>query len=399
MKIISKKACQACEKSIRKKQNSLECSSCEHSFHQKCTAITPSQFFDIYKGNKDQKYTCENCIITNRSNVGVTEILNQSDANYHSICDLNEKLKSKSNADFFVVHYNIVSLIPHKDSISSMISKMHVKPDAICISESRLMDKKIKWQSMLVEIPGYDLKYDNSTSAGGVAIYVNNMIKNFKVLTELKLDVVDCESIFLEIYFDKNTKRQAEKTSKKKTFLLGCVYRHPRWGTDVFNNQLFEKLSIYSEKNIPILLLGDINIDVLENDERSKTYVNVLSSVGCKNWVEVPTCFSDSSRSCVDHIITNLEPNELAHGVLDETPTDHVPIFAIYKVGNFSYKKQSEEEDSLKWRFFDDRKKEQFLNTLEKNLSIIDLGKHPEVILKSLTHATQSAIDKWGRDL
>ena len=175
-----------------------------------------------------------------------------------------------------------------------MISKLHVKPDAICISESRLMDKKIEWQKPLVQIPGYVLKYDNSkTSAGGVVIYVNSLITNFKVLTELKLDVADCESIFLEIYFDRKT--ESEKTPKTKTFLLGCVYKHPRWVTDVFNNQLFEKLSIYSEKNIPILLLGDINIDVLAKGDRSKNYENTLSSVGCRNLVDVPTCFSDSS--------------------------------------------------------------------------------------------------------
>ena len=39
------------------------------------------------------------------------------------------------------------------------------------------------------------------------------------------------------------------------------------------------------------------------------------------------------------------------------------------------------------------KKKEIFLDTLEKNLSTIDLSKHPDVILKSLTEATQAAID------
>ena len=88
--------------------------------------------------------------------------------------------------------------------------------------------------------------------------------------------------------------------------------------------------------------------------------------------VDIPTCFSELSRSCVDHIITNLESNEIDHGVLDETPTDHVPIYAIYKGGNFSYKNQYEEKDEVKWRYFDDRKKEIFLDTLEKNLSTIN---------------------------
>ena len=164
----------------------------------------------------------------------------------------------------------------------------------------------------------------------------------------------DCESLFLEIYFDKNT--STDKTPKKKTFLLGSIYKHPRYATTVFNQQLFEKISIYSEKNIPILILGDININALDKCDRSQDYLNVLSSVGCKNLVDVPTCFSDGSRTCLDHIITNCDQNEITHGVLDETPTNHLPTYAIYKGGEFSYKNTINEDDNPKWRFFDERK-------------------------------------------
>ena len=47
--------------------------------------------------------------------------------------------------------------------------------------------------------PDYDLVYDNSpTNAGGVAIYVKHDIK-FTVKRELKLEVDDCESLFIEL--------------------------------------------------------------------------------------------------------------------------------------------------------------------------------------------------------
>ena len=273
-----------------------------------------------------------------------------------------------------------------------MISKMRIKPDVICISESRLIDKKIKWQLGLVKLPDYNLKYDNSkTSAGGVAIYVNTAINDFKIKSELKLKDEDCESLFLEIYFDKNMK--SEKITKKETILLGCIYRHPRWVTSAFIKQLFEKLHIFLEKNTPILVLGDINIDVLEKCERSQNYINVLSSIGCKNIVKVPTCFSDKSRSCLDHVITNIDQNEIIHGVLDDTPTDHVPIYAIFRGNNKSYKIKNEEKEQSKWRFFDEKKKDTFLNTLEGKLSDIDLSQHPDNILVALTDATQAAID------
>ena len=69
------------------------------------------------------------------------------------------------------------------------------------------------------------------------------------MMSELKLKVDDCESIFIEMYFD--GKNQSNETSKKQTVLLGCVYRHPRYDTSRFNKELFEKLSIYSEKIFP----------------------------------------------------------------------------------------------------------------------------------------------------
>ena len=197
-------------------------------------------------------------------------------------------------------------------------------------SESRLKDEKIDWQSNLVDIPGYKLLYDNSkTGAGGVALYVNDAIKDFKVMSELKLKLDDCESIFTEIYFTNSN--SPKNTNSKRTILLGCIYRHPRYATSVFLQQLFEKLSTYSEKNIPILILGDINLDTLEQNERAFNYINTLSSVGCKNLINVPTCFTNLSQTCLDHVVTNLDTDITTYGVLDETPTDHLPVYVIYK--------------------------------------------------------------------
>ena len=309
---------------------------------------------------------------------------------YHSITDINKKLDCESKGDLFVLHFNIVSLVLHKDAIASTISRMKVRPDVICVSESRLRDDKIEWQLKMVDIPNYKLVYDNSkTAAGGAAIYISEKIKNLKVMSELKLKVDDCESVFIEMYFDK--KNLTENTNAKQTVLLGCIYRHPRYATPLFVSQLLEKLSIYSEKNIPIILVGDMNIDAHDKSDRTINYLNALSSVGCKNLIDVPTCFDKGSQSCLDHVITNVDHNNITYGALDTTPTNHLPVYAIYKNGVDKCKNQNDEV--VKWRYIDDRKKELFLTFLEENLSSIDLNDHPEKILEALTKATQKAID------
>ena len=68
-----------------------------------------------------------------------------------------------------ILHLNIVSLVANFDSVLSLISQTKVSPHFICISETRLKDKKIDWQSALVKIPNYELHYDNSKLVQGVS--------------------------------------------------------------------------------------------------------------------------------------------------------------------------------------------------------------------------------------
>ena len=228
--------------------------------------------------------------------------------------------------------------------------------------------------------------------AGDVAICINDAnVKNTKIMSELKLKVDDCESIFIEMYFNKET--QSDNGANKQTVLLGCVYRHPRYATSLFTKQLFEKLSIYSQKNTSIIIVGDINIDAHDKSERTFNYIDTLSSVGCKNLIDNPTCFDKGSRSCLDHVITNVDHEKIQYGVLDETDTNHLPVYAIFKSGADMCKNENSEEDGVQWRHIDDRKKELFLTVLEKKVSTIKLDEHPENILKALTEATQYTIN------
>ena len=205
----------------------------------------------------------------------------------------------------------------------------------------------------------------------------------------MRLEVADCESLFLEINFKKDS------NSTNHTFALGCIYRHPRWLTSLFIEELIEKLSTYTDKNIPIVAFGDINIDILKKIDRDQNYTNLLASIGCQNLIDVPTCFEDRSRSCLDHIITtNIDQDKITHGVLDYSATNHLPIYAILNDIASSSQNSDKNDDTIKWRHIDDKKKEVFLNVLAEKLISIDLTEHPEKILAALTAKTQEAIEK-----
>ena len=60
-----------------------------------------------------------------------------------------------------------------------------------------------------------------------------------------------------------------------------------------------------------------------------KHYTNTLSSIGCENQTGIPTCFSETSRSVLDHVVTNIDRENIINGVLDTSVTDHMPTFAL----------------------------------------------------------------------
>ena len=84
---------------------------------------------------------------------------------YHSVEDVNNNvLQTKQAGDLFIIHINASSLPKHFDTIASLcIDKFTCHPDIICITESRLKDKKkgkkvdLDYQLKLIGLENYKL--------------------------------------------------------------------------------------------------------------------------------------------------------------------------------------------------------------------------------------------------
>ena len=70
----------------------------------------------------------------------------------------------------------------------------------------------------------------------------------------------------------------------------------------------------------------------------------------------------------------------MVRGVLDYSPTNRLPVYAILKgIRDPSCNKTGIDKDKVeKWWFIDERKKGKFLSILEEKLSNIDLSGHPD---------------------
>ena len=137
-----------------------------------------------------------------------------------------------------------------------------------------------------------------------------------------------------------------------------------------------------------LIILGDFNINV--NDKtcaHTRTYKNLLLSLGLSNLINVPTRVTSSSETIIDHCITNLPTSDIKTGVIQADLSDHFPIYAHANL----LTKTSKVEPHHYFRNFSHTKKPAFLQKLQSNLDssfVVDLDK-PVQSLKAFTSIFQ----------
>ena len=99
------------------------------------------------------------CTMCHQKRALITELVTSTNTSldgedqtlYHSVEGMN-KVQNKNLGDVSIVHLNSRSLVLNFDSIISFLEKANL-PEIICVSETRLKNKKMNWQSKLVNIP------------------------------------------------------------------------------------------------------------------------------------------------------------------------------------------------------------------------------------------------------
>ena len=151
-----------------------------------------------------------------------------------------------------LIHINAVSLCKHVNSIKDMISGLEKLPSIIFISETRVQDDNEDFQKEKVQIEGYQLVLDNSsTKAGGTAIYSSNdLVCNER--SDIKFEFSNCEACFIDV----------ECKAPGPNPIFSALYRHPNQYAKPFCRYLGEFLELFAERGIKLTLMGDINIDL-----------------------------------------------------------------------------------------------------------------------------------------
>jgi hypothetical protein len=136
-----------------------------------------------------------------------------------------------------------------------------------------------------------------TTTKGGVVILSNKSVK-WKQVVEIKINNLgeDKKFEFCAVKFIVN----------KNMFVLVGIYRSP--STDPFefierlNELITNLLSICSN----LIIAGDLNINVINNEKDCKALCNMLRSHGMSHLITFPTRISEKSQTCIDNFLTSI---------------------------------------------------------------------------------------------
>ena len=178
-----------------------------------------------------------------------------------------------------------------------------------------------------------------------------------------------------------------EVQNNDKTFLIGVVYRVPNTNVGLFNetiNKLIEPI----RNNFEVILVGDFNICLMKDDNRTQSFKNVLQSNSLFPTILEPTRVASVLRNGSYHVTKTLIDNifinnRLNHksGIIYSSISDHFPIFLSIANENIDFQEKPQE---IKYRLIDDFRIRKFKSALINsfNNSIKHINNAPEAFSK-----------------
>jgi hypothetical protein len=289
---------------------------------------------------------------------------------------LEEIKNSEISESIKVLHVNIRSLRKNWEAFNQQISDMNIEWEVIILTEINIKKEEVQ----LYKINGYvgfTITRESTKRGGGIMVFTKS-----KLGAECK--ETSCgENGVIEINIEKNNKPFTK---------IFVVYRKPTSNKKLFIKELKE-LIVKSEKQKwkYQMLIGDINIDILENtndieDKHDQLvidqYENTLASLGFQCKVNSPTREEivmkngkgHLQQSCIDHIYTKCKTGESSAGVLTEKISDHYSVIGWMwdkkidktieienkqiddKYWKFNNKKIAQEINHINWDILNDKK-------------------------------------------
>ena len=283
-------SCSQCTKTVRKKSKRMECSTCKNHTHLKCSGTN----IKFANPRMPQQWTCHSCLLTQLPFYHVRDMSTIENFQVHdeaknftlpSISTLNQYRQHLS-----VAHLNTEAITSTFPEFENMLKSHDF--DIITISETWLKDN----QNIMsyLQIPGYVNGFRNREiiKGGGVGYYIKSDIR-FKERNDLNSLDDSLESQWIEI----------KGKNRRSNTLIGTFYQPSSMTAEKMVwlkkfDDIISHIMIYHDG--PIIITGDLNIDLMKSTVISRLYHEMLDTYNLKQHITKPT---RKDTVLIDHIL------------------------------------------------------------------------------------------------
>ena len=245
----------------------------------------------------------------------------QPNCNYINIADLSSYVPCIS---FAVLMINIRSCRKNFNQFIAQFCNVLSYFSCIIFTETWLTEDV----DNVFNIPGYYcFNLYRNNFGGGIKMYFKNCIQG-RILEDFTFINDYFEMLTVELMFGTN-----------KTVL--CSLYHPPTssiqGNNAFIDSLANVLNLLSNRNIPLLLAGDMNINLLNpgNMVYVNTFINMMFELGLSPVITAPTKVNVGNHitrfSIIDHIWTSNSIINISSCIFPLDITDHFPVCAFIR--------------------------------------------------------------------
>lgn len=237
------------------------------------------------------------------------------------ISDLGLKL----NTNLKIFQTNIRSLQKNFDELLLLLDQFKENFDIIVLTETfEIQDLA------LFKINGYNILYNegNVNKNDGVVVLIKEYLSYQHKVYKLKnikynTNVIDLNLLEIEISIN------------SRNVLLTCVYRSPNTCPNNFNKELSNYLKGI-KKYYAHILTGDININILSDEDYCQEYLNILNEHDFRSYINKYTRVQNEQESVIDHFFIKCTDQEKHFvPIIMQTPiTDHYPILLYLDTNN-----------------------------------------------------------------
>ena len=207
---------------------------------------------------------------------------------------------------------NCRSLLPNIDELRLIFEQN--RPFIITITETWLNETVFDDEIYIAEFTV--LRQDRQVRrVGGCAVYVADGFK-FQRRTDLEESVFEVRWLEIKIH--------------NSSYVFGCAYRPPDFSENEFFNYLDDVITSETCAGKEVILTGDFNCNFMDKSlPQIQRALEFLDSNGLTQLISNSTRQSQTSTSLLDIIVTSTPEIFLRTGVLQNSLSDHRPIYDV----------------------------------------------------------------------